>query len=666
MKAKYIGPMRPGVDASEAGFRVYMPWNVVVDAVDFPDLTGLIANGLLTDSAVYVAADSEASSYVPTVQPKKRSVLAIDHVLHEHDPDTGVDAPLLVVDEADLPGAIAAAISDGAAAAVASAAAGLEILTAKSVPQDDIVFCVTDPQNKRSWVEITAAGGLSQNSKDQITNAIKTAMVSYTQAQIGFIDGSSAVGAVMFAVTDAQGRRSWLEVGPDGGPPQRVKDLFTAASLAANPPRVVDASDARVTGIAFAVVDDIGHRSDLEIGADGHLTDRVIALLRGRLGTGPASVGRAELKAELVPAVNGLVPEIVGGKLYVVNLTTGGTRKLITATGSPSAPSISGDGLSILWTSGGVLMGAKADGTGTPAPFASDLSVICCNGDSLTDGNPGVDPGNIWPVKLDALLPNQSCFNNGQSGRTADEIGLRQGGTPLNVTVAGASIPASGAVICTIVGAIYFHPSRSQSVVGLLNGVPGTMNHASGQAMNEITFTRTTPGTSVATAGTQAFASDLGTTYRGKAHIFFEGRNDEYVSDAAYSPSAPVVARVVESIKRQVAYMTGYNGRFLVFGTTTSTGEVAGTSGYNIVTAVNAALKAEFPNNYYDLRKYMVEQCIYDLGITPTTDDLTKMSADTVPTSIMAPADTLHFDDPAANQIAIKAYEQLLLRGWVI
>jgi hypothetical protein len=301
------------------------------------------------------------------------------------------------------------------------------------------------------------------------------------------------------------------------------------------------------------------------------------------------------------------------------------------------------------------------DAAGNVRPAVSDPSVIACWGDSLTEGWPyaNVDPATqSWPAVLDQLYANGTTYNGGKSGQNADEIALRQGGLVLMVTVSGGVIPVSGPITVSTDQLLAWRLDRGWSGNPVtIAGIPGTLTRVSA---TDLTFTRTTAGDAVAVPGKVQVISTLGEQYKDKVTVIFAGRNDiGYASTAG-----DIVKRVVEATVAMVDSLSPVNPRFLVVGTLNATGEGVGNGNYTNVLAINNALKKLYPENYYDLRNYIVKQAILDQGITPTADDTAKMNADAPPPSIMV--DSIHYTAGTAAKVALKIYEQLTSKGWLL
>lgn len=92
-----------------------------------------------------------------------------------------------------------------------------------------------------------------------------------------------------FAVVDEDGKRTWLEADLAGAPSPYAAGKI-AEKVSPGIAAAVETSLGLVAmplDLAFAVVDEDGRRTDLELGMDGHFTQRVIDYLNGRLNITP-------------------------------------------------------------------------------------------------------------------------------------------------------------------------------------------------------------------------------------------------------------------------------------------------------------------------------------------------------------------------------------------
>lgn len=381
------------------------------------------------------------------------------------------------------------------------------------------------------------------------------------------------------------------------------------------------------SGYLWAVVDSLG-RVALGVRTDGKVVANLVE----------------DSAPLLVPEVSGFSPT---RKLWALNQTTG-VRELVSETDDPR-DAVSHDGV-ILFTDDG---GRKVF-NGEVIPAWPDRSTIACWGDSL------VEIGG-WAEELDTLL-SASVVNLGGSGQTTEEVAIRQGGIELTVTVSGGEIPASGSVSCSSAQDILVTASGTTwSQAGTLAGVAGTLSRADGDGFDTLTFTRSGSGSAVS-VDEAAFVSDAAVAYESNPVIILAGRNDHWAAGVEADFAADVVAAYDAMINR----LRVYHKEFLILGTATPTESTAGSFNWARMTTANQALKLKYGNRFLDLQDYMVNDCIYDLGITPTPTDVTAMANKTLPPSIMNP-DLSHFSTAAGEAAAVNLIKPKLDElGWTL
>jgi hypothetical protein len=298
----------------------------------------------------------------------------------------------------------------------------------------------------------------------------------------------------------------------------------------------------------------------------------------------------------------------------------------------------------------------------------SDPYRLAFAGDSLFDGYSNAE--GHWtdieatPGQVDLLLPDHvTVFNRGYAGWAVDEVAIRIGAYPLSCTVSGGQIPASGSVTVTIPAGVGWVPGLTREFAGTLAGVPGTLTRT-GASNTSLTFARTASGSAVPVGGPVTFVS-AEAVHETDTMVVCLGRNDfaYNVTGTEGSVAAHVLAgtaRIWSYLREQVQVP-----HVLFVGTLTKPGETTGTSAHNIVTAINRGLASTYGGRYWDMRDYMVNQAIYDLGITPTASDLAAIAGDTMPPSIVAGGTEVHYTKAAATVLAAQIYRQLVTRGWV-
>ena len=296
----------------------------------------------------------------------------------------------------------------------------------------------------------------------------------------------------------------------------------------------------------------------------------------------------------------------------------------------------------------------------------SSRTKVSAIGDSLTAGFYGGVGGvtaDAYPAKLQTLVPaGVTVYNIGVSGYTVDEEAVRVGALPVPLTVSGGSIPTTGPVTVTTTAVIGWRPTgTSRTIPGTLAGVAGTLTRVDSDT--SFTFTRTTDGAAVPVSGSPVFVPDYA-GHAGDTAIILLGRND--VTYSVKGADVSVADHVAKGIARIVNWLTPNVKQVLVVSTTTTTAETSGTSGYATVLDINARLRAAYPTRFLELRTYLVQQAIYDLGLTPTTADNTAMTGDTLPPSIMdGGTDNTHWSKATAGLVAAQINNYLTTRGWV-
>lgn len=372
---------------------------------------------------------------------------------------------------------------------------------------------------------------------------------------------------------------------------------------------------------------------------------------------------------------------IAGGWLQDGTHNTEKAPRVMGATGVTAQP-VQAPGWAFVYADaeGRVAYGVRTDGTFVahkgatadldPAAIGSAIigltrskrDAVIAVGDSLTAGHyegSGNQYQDSYPAKLAEMLPGVTVTNAAQSGMTVDEEAIRMGAFPLPLTVTGGSIPASGPVGVTTPAVIgWRNPDAVRTFPGSLAGVPGDLSRA---ADGSLTFTRGTPGSAVAVpAGTQW--STPYDDHHADTMLVMLGRNN--VGQSATVPGKTVAEHVVDGIARIVDWHSRGLAQVLVLSVTTRTDETEGTGGHATVVAINDALSATYGPRYFDLRRYLVDQAIYDLGLTPTPEDLDAMDGDTLPPSIMD--DSTHYTRETAELVAAQVHDYLTTRDWTL
>lgn len=297
----------------------------------------------------------------------------------------------------------------------------------------------------------------------------------------------------------------------------------------------------------------------------------------------------------------------------------------------------------------------------------SNRNRIACFGDSLTNGyfdGASGKTADSYPTKLQALVPaNVQVFNASTSGWCVDEVAVKIGAIPLPLTFPNNTIPAAaGASKVTTNANLSGLRALGTSVYfnGTINGVAGTLTRSTSNT--ELSFSRKTAGVAVSVTPNTIFIPEHA-GYDADTSVIFLGRND--VSLGIKGSENSVAEHIAAGVQRIIDWHTRQLKQILVLSPTTNTGEVKGTAGYTSIVTAGEILKSNNPTKYYDLRQYLVTKAIYDLNITPTETDLTKMAGDTLPPSIMDPGDGTHYSRATAALVAARVNEALTQRDWI-
>lgn len=271
----------------------------------------------------------------------------------------------------------------------------------------------------------------------------------------------------------------------------------------------------------------------------------------------------------------------------------------------------------------------------TGVPGESSRVQLGMVGDSLVASH------NLVP-SLTAALPGIYCYSRGWNGETTDGMTLRLGAKDYWWNVSGGVIPATGSVAVTTAQSLQVMDADTY-YTGMLAGVPGRINKTS----TAFTFVRDTDGTAVTVDKPVKLEPTWTQTTRVHMLGILAGRNDVSNDDAGVDGTIP--KHIVANTERLVDWLLPETKLFFLLGTINRMSEPAGSAGYEAVVETNSLLDVRWPSKRIDLRGYLVNQCIYDLGITPTSADLANIANDCPPPSVMV--DDTHYTDQAATAI---------------
>lgn len=432
-----------------------------------------------------------------------------------------------------------------------------------------------------------------------IRSDLTTRIGALTAADLALIRGTNSLDLPALSITDNADRRSWLEIGPDGGPTTQVVTQFLAPVIAAN---ALAANQAPALGTAMAITD---------------TADRVALLIdsAGQVDLNPGPRLQAQITAAVAAA--------------------------------PASPSL-----------------MYADERGATRRITSGPD-YCHAGDSLTAS------GRI--ASRLAELTGRTHRVAAVGGENSYGIAARLNALPYlmrPVDSSGTPLtqwPASGAVDVT------FTPALGGNSWPLLQGTGGSARgrlaspdgtawdfsirvkdagtvypyHGAGDIYQ---LTRVTAGAAIPVKAPVPFLYEYGTSRRDDVLILGIGQNSSGGTGDLAGDAGTRAA--IEAIVGQLPPA----GRYLIW---TATGpESTG------VTSHEQALMARWGRRFVNVRRYLIDQALSDLGLTPTATDTTDIAAGRVPTQLRT--DAVHHTTTAQEAIAeFLFYPRLKEMGWI-
>lgn len=266
-------------------------------------------------------------------------------------------------------------------------------------------------------------------------------------------------------------------------------------------------------------------------------------------------------------------------------------------------------------------------------------------GDSMSTGT--------VTTAVSTALSGREFSTLAKGGHTAYSMSVVMGVNPLLVTLSGDEIPASGGVAVTAknVNILSSGGTNSGTANVTIEGVPGVM---STDASGNWTFTRTTAGSVVAVSpdSPAVLNPDVGTSYipatnayRGRTAVLRLGRNGTRTSRSArvtytLEPLRQIIDFLTPLIKN-IVVVNVYNGRAKDYVSGDDL-EGSNTAAYADIMTLNEELQREFGRLYLDMRSAAVKNAIYDLGLTPSADDLADIALDSIPRQLFGATDNVH------------------------
>jgi len=245
---------------------------------------------------------------------------------------------------------------------------------------------------------------------------------------------------------------------------------------------------------------------------------------------------------------------------------------------------------------------------GTPGTTVTPTTIVYYTawGDSLTAGcEDGVSPGCSYPYQLNQLISNSVVLNEGIGGQTSTQIAVRMGAVATFVTNS-FTIPASGSVSNVTFEAGH-EPCQQDASAGQVEGtIDGVVVYCEDAGGGDFTLSRVTAGSAQNVNSGDAWTPVLSSNILSGTNIIWAGRNNTLScpTSGATTSNCPVAS----DIAAMTAYITAHGGRYMVL--TVINGELDGdppnSTALDSLTAINAWITANYPNNSFDIREPLV------------------------------------------------------------
>jgi len=283
-----------------------------------------------------------------------------------------------------------------------------------------------------------------------------------------------------------------------------------------------------------------------------------------------------------------------------------------------------------------VILGGGERGFGAP------VRDITCWGDSLTQNGVAVALANLYAGA-------RKVHNEGVGGEPSTGIAVRQGGTAIRLTFPDNMMSASGT---TAIQATTDNgdPKLRHPVRGSVAGVSGTLTRIT--ATNSFVWSRSSPGSAVPVSLDTVMEVDTGDTQNHTVVLWY-GRNNV--------GSNQTMEYVKGDLERSVERLKIDPKPFVVLGVTRSDnpGEYEGCPIANRINALNAWIKAKWPDHYIDTM-----ECLIAAHDPNNPQDVIDVKNGVVPFSLRKTGDKTHLN-PNGDMVLAREIKRIIdAKGW--
>jgi lysophospholipase L1-like esterase len=272
-------------------------------------------------------------------------------------------------------------------------------------------------------------------------------------------------------------------------------------------------------------------------------------------------------------------------------------------------------------------------------------------GDSLTIGSGGTVPYGTWVGKA---FPERPVVNDGINGQIALSISIRQGGTPVTISVEGGKFDGLKELRLTKLSNEFLSTPINNDVYtrnGTVAGVKCTITRRTVPEVGEMYSIQPLVESIVEIPEGSVFELDEPAGLRTATQILWYGRND--------------IGRVTaeEDIFLAIANSIDYINsprRFLVLGILLATPENKGTQNFNQVTAINNKLAARYGEAFVPMTP-PTEAEMKAVGYTPSAEDQQDLENMNFPRGLRPAnkSDEIHINDQGYQIVANRVIQKI-------
>lgn len=258
-------------------------------------------------------------------------------------------------------------------------------------------------------------------------------------------------------------------------------------------------------------------------------------------------------------------------------------------------------------------------------------------GDSMMSGAGGKK--SILEV-ISQELGSMKHANYGEGGLKSKSVAILQGGLPLKLKFAKKELNTSALGISVYHNDGLFSSKPKFYREGRIDNYKGQLirntNPENRKQTQNFTFINK-HSSPIILKDTVVFKFDDAVQKNNAITIIWAGRNDTKTDSEIYKTRDNINA-MIDNIKPDE------RKRLLVLSVCNGIGdkEYKGSTAHTRIGNLNTLLQASFKDYFIDIREYMIKKAIYDMGITPSLQDLEDIKKDCIPRRFLS--DHVHFN----------------------